>query len=185
MSRRKFFKVITNSIAKAAAEFTYEATKPTKKFIRPPGSGEEDTFLSLCKRCGKCIEACPTGVLDRINDIHPVVINTPVMNFDNNFCERCYACIEACPSGALKAENLQKFKYIAKFDKSRCVAFQDAFCQTCYWSCPNMDKAITLVNFTYPEFHEEFCIGCGKCIHACPTDPKSIKMVKVKCDENG
>ena len=185
MSRRRFFKLLADSVAKAAAEFTYEVAKPNKVFLRPPGSGDEDTFLALCTKCGRCVEACQTGVLDRVKEMNPIVLDTPFMNFENNFCERCYACIEACSSGALSEENLKKFKYVAKFDKSRCVAYQDVFCQTCYWSCPRMDKAITLVNFAYPEFHEGNCLGCGRCIHACPTSPKSINLVKVEIDENG
>jgi ferredoxin-type protein NapG len=45
MSRRNFFKVLGKSIAQAVAEFTYEATKPNKNYVRPPGSADEDTFL--------------------------------------------------------------------------------------------------------------------------------------------
>ncbi|WP_163328215.1 4Fe-4S dicluster domain-containing protein [Desulfurobacterium thermolithotrophum] len=183
MSRRRFFKLLADSVARAAAEFTYEVSKPNKEFIRPPGSLDEDTFVSLCDKCGKCVEACQTGVLDKVKGMNPIVLDTPFMNFENNFCEMCYSCINVCPSGALKKENLQKFKYVARLDKSKCVAFQSVFCQTCYWSCPQMDKAITLIDFTHPEFHEEHCLGCGRCIHACPTTPKSIKLVKVKIDE--
>lgn len=180
MSRRRFFKILGESIVKAAAEFTYEVTKPNKTFIRPPGSADEETFLSLCNKCGECVKSCPTGVLDRVKEMNPIVLDTPFMNFENNYCEQCYACIEACKSGALSKENLKKFRYVAKLDKNRCVAFQDVFCQSCYWSCPQMDKAITLIDFNYPEFHSEHCKGCGRCVHACPTIPKSITLVKVK-----
>ncbi|MEO2069139.1 MAG: 4Fe-4S dicluster domain-containing protein [Desulfurobacteriaceae bacterium] len=184
MSRRNFFRLVANSFKQAAAEFAYEVAKPTKDYLRPPGSENEDTFLALCKRCGKCVENCQTGVLDKVKDTNPIVFDTPFMNFDKNFCEKCYTCIDNCPSGALKKENLEKFKLVAKLEKTRCVAFQDIFCQTCYWSCPKMDKAITLKDFNYPEFHEEFCLGCGRCIHACPTIPKSITLVRVVSSEN-
>ncbi len=180
MSRRGFFKLIGKSIARAAAEFTYEVAKPDKNFTRPPGSGTEEEFLSLCKKCGKCVEACPSGILEKISDMNPIVFETPVMNFENGRCERCYLCIEACPSGALSKENLNKYRYVAKLLKDRCVAFQDIFCQSCYWSCPKMDKAITLKDFAYPEFHPEECLGCGSCLNACPTNPKSIEIVKVE-----
>ena len=185
MSRRRFFKLLGKSIAQAAAEFTYEATRPSKTFLRPPGSGEEDEFLKLCTKCGECVKACPTGVLDLVKEMHPVIFETPFMNFENNYCERCYACIEACKSGALTKENLKKYKVYAKLVKERCVAFQQVFCQSCYWSCPKMDKAITLIDFNYPEFHNQECLGCGRCVHACPTTPKSIEMVKVRVDEEG
>ena len=180
MSRRQFFKFLGKSIARAAAEFTYEATKPNGEFVRPPGSADEDAFLSLCKKCGECVESCPTGVLEKVSSMHPVIIDTPYMNFDNNYCEMCYSCIDACKSGALTRKNLEKYKLVARFDKSSCVAYQDVFCQSCYWSCPKMDRAIILIDFNYPEFHSEHCIGCGRCVHACPTTPKAVKMVKVE-----
>ncbi len=180
MSRRKFFKLLADSVAKAAAEFAYEVSKPNKEFVRPPGSADEETFLSLCLKCKSCVEACRTGVLELVKEMNPVVVDTPVMNFENNYCERCYSCVDACKSNALTWDNLKRFRYVARLDVSRCVAYQGVFCQTCYWSCPKMDKAITLKDFTYPEFHEESCLGCGRCVHACPTVPKSIRLEKVK-----
>ncbi|RKQ60429.1 ferredoxin-type protein NapG [Thermovibrio guaymasensis] len=185
MSRRSFFKLLGKSIAQAAAEFTYEATKPNRVYLRPPGSGEEDEFLKLCTKCKTCISACPTGVLETVKEMHPVVFETPVMNFDNNYCERCYSCIEACKSGALKKENLEKYRVYAKLIVQRCVAYQDVFCQSCYWSCPKIDKAITLKDFAYPEFNSQECTGCGRCIHACPTNPKAIELVKEKNEDKG
>ena len=174
--------MLGKSIAKAAAEFTYEVTKPNKTFVRPPGSADEDTFLALCQKCHKCVEACPTGVLDVVKEMNPVVYETPFMNFENNHCERCYSCVEACPSGALNKENLKKYRLTAKLIKERCVAFEMIFCQSCYWSWPKMDKAITLEEFTYPKFHPEHCLGCGRCVNACPTNPKAIEMVKVEAE---
>ena len=183
MSRRKFFKLLADSIVKSAAEFTYEISKPQEEILRPPGSGEEDAFLSLCKRCGKCVESCPTGILEKFTKLNPVVLDTPYMNFNNNYCQQCYNCIENCPTGALSFENLKRFTYKAKLLKDRCVSYQEFFCQTCYWSCPQMDKAITLLDMIKPEFHQEHCKGCGRCIHSCPANPKAIEIVKVKVNE--
>jgi hypothetical protein len=53
MSRRKFFKLLADSVAKAVGEFAYEVARPDKTFVRPPGSGDEDTFLSLCTNRGQ------------------------------------------------------------------------------------------------------------------------------------
>jgi len=179
-SRRDFFKELFTSITKAAAEFAYEVSKTTDNVVYPPGSGDEDRFTALCERCGKCVEECKSGVLEKYNKLNPILLDLPVMNFDNNYCEQCYTCIEVCPSNALKKENLQKFRYVAKLLKDKCVAFKEMFCLSCYWSCPNLDKAITIKNRSYPEFHSAECKGCGRCINACPTEPKSIVMIKVK-----
>ncbi|WP_456397883.1 4Fe-4S dicluster domain-containing protein [Desulfurobacterium sp.] len=178
--RRDFFKELFNSVTKAAAELAYEMSKTTENLVRPPGSADEDTFTALCEKCGKCVENCKTGVLEKYKKLNPIILETPYMNFDNNYCEQCYTCIENCSSGALKFENLKKYKYIAKLLKDKCVAFKEMFCLTCYWSCPNIDRAITIRDRNYPEFHMEECKGCGRCINACPTEPKSIIMVKVK-----
>jgi ferredoxin-type protein NapG len=177
LSRRGFFKLLGKSLAQAAAEFTYEATKPSASFVRPPGSCDEDRFLSLCQKCGECVKSCPTGVLDRVSQLHPLIFETPYMNFENNYCEKCYACIDACPNGALSRENIKRCSLVAVLKKDRCVAYQDVFCQSCYWSCPKMDRAIKLVDFSYPEFISSECTGCGRCINACPTNPKAIEMV--------
>jgi len=178
MKRRAFFREVANSFKKATAEFVVEVSKPNVKFLRPPGSADEDTFLSLCTKCGSCVDSCQTGVLEKIGGLNPVAVDTPFMNFENNYCEKCYACVDACPSGALSRENLEKYYYVAKIDRKRCVAYSDIFCQTCYWSCPNMEKALKLEDAQYPFVDEEFCKGCGKCIHSCPTIPKSIRFVK-------
>ena len=180
MSRRKFFKLLGESVVRAAAEFTFEVSKPGKRFIRPPGSADEETFLALCKRCGECVKSCPTGVLDTVREMNPLILDTPFMNFENSYCEQCYACIDACTSGALSRENLKRFRYVAELDKKRCISFQNMLCQSCYWSCPEMDRAITLSDMNHPEFHPERCRGCGRCVNACPTNPKAIRLVKVK-----
>jgi len=180
VERRRFFRHLADSLKKAVGEFAYEVSKPTRAFLRPPGSADEDTFLYLCRKCGRCVDACPSGVLEKVSTPNPVVLDTPFMNFENNYCTACYSCIDACPSGALSRDNLKVFRYVAVLDVDRCVAYRDVFCQSCYWSCPNRDSAITLKDFAYPEFHQSACAGCGRCVHACPTIPPSVEMRKVK-----
>ncbi len=184
MKRRKFFKDIADSLKRAFGEFTFEVSKPIKTYVRPPGSGSEADFLAKCSRCSKCIEVCPTGILDKVKELNPMVLDTPFMNFENGYCEKCYRCIEVCPTEALSKENLKKYRYAVSFDKSKCAAYKGMFCQTCYWSCPNMDKAITLRELRYPEFHVDLCDGCGRCINACPAEGKPIKMKRVKVEED-
>ena len=184
MERRKFFKFLANSVARSTAELIYHATKPVVPYLRPPGSADEDTFLSLCQKCLACVKACPSGVLEPVRTSNPVVIDTPFMNFDNNPCQRCYECIKACQHGALTFENLQKYELKPILLKDKCVAYHDIFCQTCYWSCPKLDSAIVLNEELKPVFTGKDCQGCGSCIHACPTEPKAIIMEKHAKSEN-
>lgn len=46
-----------------------------------------------CSGCGTCVDACPSGVLDLVNDVA-----TPVNEDD---CAGCGTCMEECPMGAI------------------------------------------------------------------------------------
>ncbi|MCK4438302.1 4Fe-4S binding protein, partial [Candidatus Bathyarchaeota archaeon] len=44
-----------------------------------------------CTGCGVCVDACPFGAIDMVND--KAVINEA--------CRACGQCIDACPVGAI------------------------------------------------------------------------------------
>ncbi len=46
---------------------------------------------SLCKPCGECRAACPTGS----------ILLKPALHIDPETCLSCYSCVEACPEKAL------------------------------------------------------------------------------------
>ena len=46
-----------------------------------------------CSACGSCVDVCPNGVLDIIND-HATVV-------DEDSCVACGECMEECPMGAI------------------------------------------------------------------------------------
>ena len=60
----------------------------------------------------------------------------------------------------------------------------------CYDACPLQDKAMCIDGQTGVVYvDQDACIGCGKCVKACPFDPARIhilkrgkKRVAVKCD---
>ena len=49
-----------------------------------------------CIRCGKCVEACSSEVLERIDD-------APVVASPRN-CKLCLECEKSCPVGAISHE---------------------------------------------------------------------------------
>ncbi len=47
-----------------------------------------------CSGCGICVDECPNGVLDLVDDKA-----TPVNEDD---CSACASCMEVCPMGAIE-----------------------------------------------------------------------------------
>lgn len=46
----------------------------------------------LCQGCAACIDVCPTGALQMIDN---------TAHIDPDMCTECYACLDACPAGAI------------------------------------------------------------------------------------
>ena len=161
--------------------------------IRPPGAINEKEFIQRCIRCGNCMKACITNVLQ------PSVLEsglsgvwTPRLMMDLNYCEyNCKLCTEVCPTGAIEKltiENKRNFKIgRAQIDKNICVAWSGTSeCIVCEEQCPIPDKAITLEKkqlpnkkiIDVPVVNDKLCIGCGSCQYMCPTSPKKAIIVK-------
>ncbi len=50
----------------------------------------------LCTGCGICIDECPNGCLELVDDVSVLV--------RSEGCDGCAACDEACPSEAITME---------------------------------------------------------------------------------
>jgi ferredoxin len=98
--RRAFVGLIGKGALVIAAGGLVRYREPKRTFRRPPGSAPEDEFVSLCNRCGKCIEECPNIIVAVTLAESVVSAGTPKMLFN---CGRCMRCAYACPTGALLA----------------------------------------------------------------------------------
>jgi len=82
--------------------------------LRPPGAVDEKEFLSLCIKCGQCLQVCPYHSI-KLSDIgYTYGVGTPYIDANERGCYACNAvpCVLACPSGALdhsceKAEDIK------------------------------------------------------------------------------
>jgi ferredoxin len=157
--------------------------------IRPPGALPEPAFLDRCQRCGLCMKACPTCV------IQPAFAEaglsgfwTPVLNMNLGYCEyTCTLCTSVCPTGAISELTAQqKIKTpvaigSAHIDRGRCLPWNgNGPCIVCEEHCPTSPKAIYFkedevvrpdgrtVEVKLPFVDLNRCVGCGICQFKCP-----------------
>lgn len=169
--------------------------------IRPPGALEEGEFLARCLKCGACIKACPTGVLQpALTEAGIEGLWSPVLDMRRGYCElNCALCGQVCPSGAIRrltlaekngsAEHAPVKMGTAFVDRNRCLPWSfGRDCRVCQEVCPVSPKAIYDVaapagtaeggaGIRAPLVYANRCIGCGLCEHSCPvSDLPAIRV---------
>lgn len=166
LSRREL--IISGSAA--AGLFLLGATAKAQKtpaLIRPPRVENEEKFLSLCIKCGRCISVCPTNVIGLADFADGFKnIRTPVMDYRHGGCDFCDKCIEVCPTGALEPY-IGDTCIIGLAELTEvCIALRTGGCTKCHDVCPY--DAVILDEKKRPSIDNEKCNGCGKCVSACP-----------------
>jgi MauM/NapG family ferredoxin protein len=159
------------------------------RLIRPPGALPEKDFLQLCQRCGLCMKACPTNVINpTLGEAGLAGFWTPHLIMIRGYCEyTCTLCGSVCPTGAIKEitarEKIERPIIIgsAYVDRGRCLPWSgNGPCIVCQEVCPTSPKAIYLrkqvirgpdqapleVNAPYVDLKK--CVGCGICETKCP-----------------
>ena len=167
--------------------FVDKASDP--RLIRPPGALAEDDFLELCQRCGLCMKACPTNVINpTLAEAGMAGFWSPRLIMTQGYCEyTCTLCGSVCPTGAIrpitfKEKTGRPIKIgSAYLDRGRCLPWSgNAPCIVCQEHCPTSPKAIYLktekvprpdggeITVQLPYVDLKLCVGCGICEYKCP-----------------
>lgn len=135
--------------------------------LGPPPPGLSSVLASqACDGCdGRCVEACPQGVLRLHPGIHALA-GRPYLSFENGACTFCGTCVETCPAVPTPAVP-PKSAGQAEVDVDKCLAWSGVVCMTCYSHCHR--KALRPDRRRRPTVANHACTGCGACISVCPT----------------
>ena len=177
-----------------------------ERLLRPPGSLEEEFFLSRCIRCGECMKVCPNNALQpALTEAGVEGLWTPVLVPRLGYCETsCVLCSQVCPTGAIWEITAREKGWsvdvssaakpvrlgTAFYDRGRCLPWAMATdCIVCEEWCPTSPKAIYLrpaelidaegnvKQVKQPYLDPSRCVGCGACEHACPIQDRPAVYV--------
>ncbi|MFN3987403.1 MAG: ferredoxin-type protein NapF [Rhodocyclaceae bacterium] len=139
--------------------------------MRPPWAVTPD-FESLCTRCGDCLAACPTRVIQTGGG------GFPVIDFEHGECTFCHACVAACKPAALFRDpdspaTAWPWRVVVA---QACLAAAGVECRVCGEAC-----GVGAIRFRprmggvpLPQLDADACTGCGACFGPCPV--RAISM---------
>lgn len=182
LDRRGFFSQGLKKAFGKAFEVVEKRVAPGQ-YVRPPGALTEAAFLAACTRCGECTVRCPVHAISPLGAESGFASGTPALKPELNACVMCIEmpCASYCPTDALTVppdgwKNVKLARI--EIDSERCIAFKDEDCGICAQVCPAGYEAIALNEMGRPEIGAR-CTGCGTCVIACVTHPKSISLTPV------
>lgn len=183
-----------------------EEAKAISLVLRPPGAKVEKDFMSLCIKCGMCVEACPFDTLALAKPEDNAPLGTPFFKPRSIPCYMCkdIPCVPPCPTGALSEMAVSRKMNdgsvklditvakmgVAVVDSDQCIAYWGIQCDACYRACPLMNQAIVIDHsrndrtgkhaFLVPRVVGDVCTGCGLCEKACVTEKASIFVLPLE-----
>lgn len=132
--------------------------------LRPPWADRAD-MVDDCTRCGKCLAACPEGVLASDDAGFPTID----FSAGSGECTFCRACAEACPEPVFAAAADAPWSLRPAIGDG-CLARRGVHCQSCGDACPTAALSFPprLGGPPAPRLDADACTGCGACLRGCP-----------------
>lgn len=162
--------------ASSRRNFFFGRTRAVEPALRPPWALEEEDFVARCTRCDRCIEACPTRILVRMDGGFPGV------DFSRGECTFCADCVSSCEPQALlrRDADAAPWAIVATIGEA-CLAVRGVECRVCGESCPEaaIRFRLQLGGVAQPVLDASGCTGCGACIGPCPT-----RAIAMRSDNN-
>ena len=152
-----------------------------KRYLRPPGALPEVGFLAACTRCGECLDVCPPKALVKVPANGGLAAGTPHIVAYSQPCAACpdMPCAAVCPTEALTVPEHGWSGHrlgVLEFLPERCITYRGNSCNVCARACPMGEAALVMDEAGHPVLRIEGCVGCGMCVQACVSTPKSFKL---------
>lgn len=144
--------------------------------LRPPWAVDERLFSDTCTACGKCIEACPEGILAAGHG------GLPIVTFSRGACIFCGTCTDACPEACFTPQRETKPWRLVATVSPTCIETKGVTCRMCEAACdanairfrPRIGGGSNVL------IDAETCSGCGACLSPCPVGALSVGEPRLK-----